>query len=53
MLKDYITVEELAEVLEIDKISAVEVLDGIIQLEADELLTLAEHIGVMVDNLLK
>lgn len=53
MIKDYVTMQELVEILDIEEVSAYELLDGVVDLEADELLILAHHTKVSVEQLLR
>lgn len=53
MLKDYFTAEEIAVILDVDLSSAQEILSGALEIEADEILELADYKGISTDNLLK
>jgi len=52
MLKNRFTAKEVAEILDIYEVSAQELLDGIIEWEADELFKLANVAGLTVEQLL-
>ena len=51
MLKNY-TAKEVAEILDIEEISAQELLDGIIKWKAEELLLIAHAMGVSFEMLI-
>jgi len=53
MVKDHFTAEDIADILDIDMISAQELLDGTIDFEATELFELAAYAHLTVEQLLR
>ena len=53
MIKDYFTAGDVAEILNIDEISAEEMLDGVIEFEAEEVYLLAQAAGISIEEILK
>ena len=53
MVIDYFTAKDVAKILNIDEISAKEMLDGVIEFEAAEVYLLAQAAGISVDEILK
>lgn len=52
MVKDFFTEWEVADILQIDEDSAFELLEGVIEFEADEMYVLAQRAGIPVERLM-
>ena len=53
MVKDYFTAEDIADILDIDIISAHELLDGTIDFEVTELFELAKSADLTMEQLFR
>ena len=53
MLKDYLSVNDIADILNVSECSAKEMLNGIIELEEYEVYLLSKEKSVTIDQLLK